>query len=251
MWFCELPSSALRATHLPFSPSHWGWLPYIPIPFRWHALGLGCSSKTQASTSSHSQAMVLPSSEFLPHPSKASLELNRLAFQIVSLLKSPPAKLAFLGLESPRRIFFQLNLMTWDLWEQEMGAALSTSWPTACIIFGMQSSAHPTLRSVILKAHCSPVFSSLSSPWFSPHQHLHDVDSVDLLGFLLIKTSYKASSQTWLNQGMPCSVILETSLGRQKFTFLPVCLHLKVRSETSSQFPWKTVLGDKIGKKRF
>lgn len=183
---------------------------------------LKCSSLIQASASSHSHAMVLPSSEFLPHPFKASLELNRLSFQIVSLLKSPPAKLAFLGLESPRRIFFQLNLMTWDLWEQEMGAALSISWTAACIIFGIQSSAHPTLRSVILQAHCSPVFSSLSFPWFSPHQYLHDVDSVVLLGFLLIKTSYKASSQTWLNQGMPCSVMLETNLGRQKFTFLPV-----------------------------
>lgn len=144
-----------------------------------------------ASTSSHSHAMVLPSSELLPHPSKASLEL-RLSFQIVSLLKSPSAKVAFLGLESPRRIFFQLNLITWDLWGQEMRAALSISWTTACIIFGIQSSVHPTLRSVMLKAHCSPVFSSLPFPWFSPHQHLHDFDSVVLLGFLLIKTSYKA-----------------------------------------------------------
>lgn len=128
---------------------------------------LKCSSLMQAFVSSHSHAMVLPSSEFLPHPFKASLELNRLSFQIVSLLKSPPAKLAFLGLESPRRIFFQLNLMTWDLWEQEMGAALSISWTATCIIFGIQCSAHPTLRSVILKAHCGPVFSSLSFPWFS------------------------------------------------------------------------------------
>lgn len=70
---------------------------------------LKCSFLMQASASSHSQAMVLPSSEFLPHPFKASLELNRLSFQAVSLLKSPPAKLAFLGLESPRRIFFPIE----------------------------------------------------------------------------------------------------------------------------------------------
>lgn len=141
--------------------------------------------------------------------------------------------------------------MTWDLWEQEMGAALSISWTAACIIFGIQSSAHPTLRSVILQAHCSPVFSSLSFPWFSPHQYLHDVDSVVLLvSFLLRLPTKPPHRHGWIRA---CLVLWcwRLAWGDKNLHSYQCGLHLKARSETFSRFPWKMVLGDKIGKKRF